>query len=247
MKAFMDCRENKQAAIARAVALREAGAFYAWGHHWCEGKGDVTGGMYHPYLQPGEVEQDCPKYSGAVHGIHWRAAELIDVFFHGLALNPDKQIHQTWAERVYETIRPGADITPVPDRLISYILERPEWLASYADEKGAHMVGMMQGIITLRRCAFPDQLNGIDQEKRIKDLYYDHIHKLHMSRFQGERNPAYFVNAAMRSLCEAHLRRGTMGYFLHNVVQARAGNNRAAQTREWADLSMIFLKLIEDC
>lgn len=240
MKAFLGLQDVKDAALADARDARLAGQFYAFGHHWHEGRGNVSGAMYHHYLKAGEAEQLCPDYSVAVHGIPPLFMEMIDAFFSNLSLHSNKDIHQHWAETVYGAIVPGADLRGVPDRLATYILEQADWLAAYADEKVAHQVGLLHGIF-LMRC------NGIDQTQRLADFYHDHIHKLQRHQTEGKRDLSNYARAAMRSLCSIDQYRGPYSYFLQYVVDGSAAHHRESKGKRWVELSQIFLQMIEDC
>jgi len=233
--------------MARAAHFRHAGAFYAWGHYWHDdvgtgrARGNVSGAMYHDFLQPGQVEQDCPGYCEPVHGIPWAVGEMIDAFFSGLSLHENKDIHHQWAETVYSAITPGADLSLVPDKMAAYILETPDWLAAYAGEAVGHQVGMFHSITVLR-------LNGIDQEKRIKDFYYDHLYKLHRHQTDATRSLENAARDALKGLC-GHMmerRRGPLGYFLQHAVGGSAVHKRQHAAKRWVELSQIFIHMIED-
>lgn len=246
MKAFNDLQDLKKRAVQDAALARMGGHFYAWGHYWHhEGgkcRGNVTGAILHPYLKDGQVEQDLPAYWEPVMGIPWAVGTMLDTFFSALSCHDNKELHQHWAENALGAIRPGADLSRVPDNLAAYILEKPEWLAAYADEKAAHQVGLMHAFVTLR-------LNGIDQDKRIKDFYYDHLHKLHRHQLDVRRSPENAVRAALSSLCAHYMdnRRGPFGYFLQHAVEGSAGHKREPRPKRWVELSQIFLQMIEDC
>lgn len=247
MKAFKGSQDIKQDAIRRAALARMGGHFYAWGHYWHhEGgkcRGNVSGAVLSHHLKEGQPEQACPDYWEPMLGIPWQVGELLDVFFSGLSLHENKDIHHGWAEQVFNAIRPGADLSAVPDNMVAYILETPEWLATYSDEECAHLIGYMHGIFTLR-------LNGIDQAARIKDFYYKNIHKKHHSRFATASNDCKLENygwGALRHLCSVDQHRGPMGYFLGCAVKGSARNKRVHQSKQWVELSQIFLQMIEDC
>lgn len=243
MKAFLGSQDVKRRAMQDAALARMGGHFYGWGCYWhpenggkC--RGNVTGALLHMHLQPGQVEQDLPDYWEPVLGIPWLVGEMIDRFFSGLSSHDDKGIHERWAETVIGAITPGADLTGVPDRLVAYMLEQPEWLAAYADD-WAHQTGMMHSIVMLR-------LNSIDQAARLDDFYHAHIHKLH--RHQTERGNGHEVRAALRSLTTLYRenRIGPLGYFLQHAVQGSAVHKRENKCKRWAELSQIFLQMIED-
>lgn len=245
MKAFNGSEDVKRRALQDAALARMGGHFYGWGHYWHpenNGKcrGNVTGALLHAHLQPGQVEQDLPDYWEPVLGIPWQVGEMVDRFFSGLCLHDDKELHTRWAEQVITAIRPGADLTAVPDKLAAYILEQTEWLAAYADD-WAHQVGMMHAIVTLR-------LAGIDQGKRVDDFYYAHIHRLHRHQTEGRRSPANEARAALKSLCALYRenRRGPFSYFLQHAVDGSAAHRREKTGKRWAELAQIFLQMIED-
>lgn len=243
MKAFISGTENKESAIARARALRESDAFYGWGHFWHEGKGNVSGGMYHSYLKPGETEQDVLKYPEPVHGIPVSAAKLFDYFFSGLCIH-DKEIAKAWAETVYEAIRPGADLSQLSNKIILHVLETPELLAEYADGKGAHLVGVMQGIYILRGM-------GINQDKRLIELHYDHLYKLHRHQLDGKHDTANYVMAALKALSSTPISGedcGAVWYFLNHAMHGAAANKkRGKHGEEWYALSKVLIQKIKDC
>jgi hypothetical protein len=244
MKAFLGSQDVKRRAMQDAALARMGGHFYGWGHYWhpenggkC--RGNVAGALLNVHLQPGQVEQDLPGYWEPVLGIPWLVGEMIDRFFSGLCLHDDKEIHTRWAEMVVDAIRPGADLSSVPDRLVAYILEQPEWLAAYADD-WAHHVGLMHSIVLLR-------LNGIDQAARVEDFYHAHIHKLHRHQTDG-RSTGNEARAALRSLATLYRenRQGPLGYFLQHAVHGSAVHKRENKGKRWAELSQIFLQMIED-
>lgn len=247
MKAFNGSQDDKRRAMHDVTLARMGGHLHAWGHYWNDGgmggkfKGNVTGAALNRYLKPEQVEQDLPDYWEPALGIPALVAEMLDVFFSGLSLHDNKELHQHWPEQVLGAIQPGMDLTRVPDRLTAYMLEQPEWLAAYADEKAAHLVGLMHAIFLLR-------VEGIDQSKRLADFYYDHIHKLHLSRFRGTvMHLDGYVWAALRHLCSIDKHRGPYGYFLKNAVDGRAAHRREPRGKHWVELSQIFLQMIEDC
>lgn len=241
MRAFNNDLAAKATAVQHMQQCHSVGNFYAWGHYFHEGKGNITGCMYHTHLQDGEVEQDCPKYSEPVHGIPWQIMEIADTIFGGLSLHDNKEIHQQWPEMFYDSIPVGADLSKVADSLMAYLLEKPEWLASYADEECAHLVGYMQGIFTLR-------LNGIDQSKRIKDFYYQNIHKKHHSRFRTGKDCKLdqYAWAAMRHICSVDQHRGPVHYFLHACVDGSARKKSVPKGKQWVELSQIFMQMLGD-
>lgn len=248
MKAFLGSADVKRRAMQDAALARMGGHFYAWGHYWhpeMEGKcrGNVTGALLHPYLEPGQVEQDIPAYWEPKLGIPWQVGELIDAFFSGLCLHENKDIHHGWAEQVIGVVTPGADLSPVADQMTAYILETPDWLAAYSDEECAHLIGYMHGIFTLR-------LNGIDQQKRIKDFYYKNIHKKHRHQVNTTPKDCDMENygwGALRHLCSVDQHRGPMWYFLQCAVNGSARHKRTHKAKQWVELSQIFLQMIEDC
>lgn len=245
MKAFLGSDDVKRRAMQDAALARMGGHFYAWGHYWhpyMAGKcrGNITGAVLHVHLKAGQVEQDLPDYWEPVLGIPWQVGEMMDRFFSGLSLHDDKELHTRWAEQVFSAIRPGADLSAVPDNMAAYILEQPEWMAAYADD-WAHQVGMMHAIVTLR-------LAGIDQGKRVDDFYFQHIHKLHRHQTEQGRDKSNHVRAALRSLCTLYReqRRGPLSYFLQHAVDGSAAHKREKTGKRWAELSQIFLQMVED-
>lgn len=247
IKAFLGSDDLKKRALFDAKLARMGGHFYGWGHYWhpehggkC--RGNVSGAILHQYLKDGQVEQDLPAYWEPVMGIPWTVGELLDVFFSALCCHPDKELHQHWAEQALGAVRPGADLSQVADKMAAYMLETPDWLAAYADEKGAHQVGLMSAFVTLR-------LNGINQDKRIKDFYYDHMHKLQRHQLDIRHAPEGAARAAMQSLCTLYMeqRRGPLGYFMQHAVEGSAAHRREQKTKRWVELSQIFLQMIEDC
>lgn len=241
MKAFLGLQDVKDRAIQRAVKGRENGQFYGWGHYYHEGKGNVSGVMYHPYLEDGQVEQDVKMYPEPVHGIPYAVAGIIDDFFSGLCCHDDKDLHQHWAERVYTAIPVGADLSRLPDRLAVYMLENTEWLADYACDRGGPLVGFMYAIFLLR-------LEGIDQTKRMKNFYYDHIHKLHRHQMNGRNKNENYVMAALSAICGVDTNtNGAWHYFISHACHGSAVHKRTKYANRVADLSDIFIQMIKDC
>lgn len=240
MKAFTNTLEGKNAAITRAAAHREAGNYYAWGHYWYEGKGNVSGAMYHPYLQDGEVEQDCQDYPPSVHGIPVDVAGMIDTIFGGLSLDDDKELHTRWAERVYVAIPNGADLSQITNTIALHMLENPRWLVDYADDKGSHMIGLMNAFYILRA-------EGINPDKRMKNFYYDHIHGLHRHQLEGRRKTSNYAISAMSRLCNVDTNpRGAWHYFLHDCVDGSAATLKQTKGKRWQAIADIFLQTLQD-
>ncbi len=240
MKAFTNTLEYKNAAIARAADHRHAGNFYAWGHYWHEGKGNVSGAMYHPYLKDDEVEQDCAAYPPSVHGIPVDVAGVIDTIFGGLSLCDDKELHTRWAERAYVAIPIGADLSNVNNQLALHMLENASWLLDYADDKGSHLIGLMTAFYILRA-------EGINPEKRIKNFYYDHIHKLHRHQLEGRRNHANYVVSAMSRLCNVDTNpRGAWHYFIHDCVDGSAVSLKTTKGNRFKKVADLYLQLLQD-
>ena len=242
MKAFEGSIEGKHSAIKRAREYRQNDQFYAWGHYWHEGKGNVSGAMYHDHADKMLLDKNMLPYPAPdVHGIPINVATMADTFFAGLYTHKDKELYTLWAERFYEAIPEGADLTRVPYLMASHILNTPEWMLDYADERGAEMVDYMQAVCAL--C-----LAGIDQEKRVKDFYYDQIHGLHRHQLDGQKDVARYVYAAIRSLCGVERNpTGCWHYFLRHAVHGAAKHSGINRGLQWLDLSEEFLRIIREC
>jgi len=241
MKAFFNTTEDQAHAIARASLARTQGQFFAFGRYWDGERGNVSGVMYNMCLEVGQPEQDVANYSEAVHGIPSDVAGIINDIFGGLSCHDDKDLHQHWAERVYEAIPPGADLSKVPDTLAVYMLEHTEWLADYGSDKAGRLVGFMYAIFLLR-------MEGIDQTKRLNNFYYDHIHKLYRHQTDVRRNNENYVMAALRSICGVDTNtNGAWHYFISHACHGSAVHKRTKYANRVADLSDIFIQMIKDC
>ena len=240
MKVFSNSLEEKPQALARLESYRAAGALHAFGHVWYEGKGNVSGAMYHDHLFSGQIIQDCAQHAPRMHGIPVSMAYLIDHVFSGLSCAPDKAIHQLWPGRVYESMKPGTDLKHIVNSLVLHMLEKPEWLASYADEKGAHIVGLMHSIFVMR-------LHGIDQKDATTNFYHDHIRKRARYEMDGTRNRENYVYAALSAICGIDDNtKGALYYFIHNACAGSADKFRVPPWRRYGEISNLIVKMIED-
>ena len=243
MKAFTDTSQTKEQAIYHAGLWRRKGMYFAFGRYWDGEKGNVSGGMYHEYLNSVQTVQDCPYYACTVHGIPTAVAGIIDVFFSGLSCIKDDDNNcsaNLWAESVYEAIPVGADLSKVADKMVMYVLENPEWLAAYADEKAAHLTGLMHGIFKIR-------LLGHDQSLDLKNFYYDHMHNMHRHQLQGHRDHSRYVNGALKAISEVNSNMlGEHSFFFKGAVSGSSRNLKIHHGERWRKLSEIFLQMLRD-
>lgn len=241
-QAFVGALETKEWAIARAADFRKAKAFHAFGHYWHEGKGNISGCMYHDFLKPGDPVQQCATLCESVHGIPWQIQEIADAIFGGLSCHDDKELFTTWAERFYEAIRPGADLLPVRDLLVQHMLEFSKWCKDFADEETEPQIDLMHSIYCLK-------VQGIDQQKRIKEFYYKYIHPMHHNKFNASYGNENNARAALKNLCSVNTTdgRGAFGYFLQSCVEGHANGKHHKRGQSWNELSKVFLRMLGDC
>ena len=244
MKAFMDPVYNKDHALKIARLCRRTQTFFAFVHYWDGEKGNLSGCMYHEFLQSemGETQFDCKRYAPIIHGIPMEVAGIIDDIFAGLWCNKgmDKRRAMQWAENVYTAIPVGADLSGVPDKLAAYILETPSWMAEYADERGAHLAGLMHGIFQLR-------IAGVNQAHRLEDFYYDHMAGLRKYQLDGRRKRQNYVMRGLKAISEVEYNQsGAWSHFLTSAVLGSAKHRKIHYGERWHDLSKIFLQILED-
>lgn len=241
---------NKNAALKIVREAAENGVFTDRLICWHEDfpgagyKGNISGVLLHRHLANGQSGPDCAYLWDHVAGIPWQVGEMADQIYCGLALLPNKRRYQEFAFNFLEAIRPGADLSNVPETMAAHMLEKAEWCAGFADEKTAHQAGIMHALMLMR-------MQGLDKDgKRIADFYNDHLYKLrrHQTECSGiDINPHNAARAALCSLCKHFMERriGPLSYFLKNCVNGAAATGRASRAWHWLELSNTFLNILK--
>lgn len=243
LKTFTHGKRDKPHALGRVAAAKELGMFRAFGRIWNGNCGNITGAVYHPYMQDGETEHDLWQYPRIIHGIPHNVMVVANNIFSGLSTQKDKDVHQNWPERFYNALPGNRDISNVPDQLIYNMLANDKWLAGYSDEKGAHLVGLITAIFMLR-------IEGIECGPRLNQIYSDHIYKLHHSRYitigNNKEKLGNYAFGCARALCDIVTNpTGAIYYFLDQCARGRALSDKRDLSETWAIIADDFIELLE--
>lgn len=242
LKTFTDGQRDKPHALHRVEAAAELGMFYANGRIWDGKRGNITGAVYHPYMEAGETEHDLWQYPRIIHGIPHNVMCVANTIFNGLSFREDQSVYKDWPMRFYNALPGNKRISRVPDQLIYNMIADEKWIAEYADEKGAHLVGLMASIFVLR-------IEGIECGPRLMDIYHTHIHKLHRSRYMSigsnESKLQNYPYGAVKALCDIVSNPGgAIDYFLNISTRGRARHEDKDPAKMWDLVADEFITLL---